>query len=409
LITPISIYIKDVFVNGKTKNKRRICKMKKLKIMICGSDGYIGHALTMKLARLGHRIIGIDNGSRRDAVKAHGSVSATNIEGMYDRHDTYHKIGNFTFIKMDVALEPGKLNKMIDHHKPDVIVNLAHNPSAPASMQHQPAANEILTNNILGTNNILWGMKQFSPETHYITVGSTGEYNHTINVDIEEGYFNFEHNGRTSEKCLFPREANSIYHASKISSTYLIDYLARVWNLKCTDVMQSVVYGIYTEETEKHKSPTRLDSDDMYGTVFNRFVVQAMINEPLTIYGHGKHQRAFLSLNDSVQALTLAIENPAEKGVVQTWNQLSEWHSIDEIIDIVKTVKKEIRTVNIDSPRKEFTGGHYYNLKSDKLKALGYVPTRTMEQEMRYIFDNIRLTSGLVDKLKKVVAPRVMF
>jgi len=383
--------------------------MKKLKIMLCGSDGYIGHPLVLRLLKKGHTVIGIDNGSRRDNVKDYGSISATHIPTLYNRHNAYHSIGNFIFIKCDIALEPSKINRLIDKHKPDVLVNLAHNPSAPASMQHQPAANEILTNNIIGTNNVLWGIHQFSPETHYITIGSTGEYNHTLDVDIEEGYFTFEHKGRTTKECLFPREANSLYHASKISSTYIIDYLTKLWDLKCTDVMQSVVYGLYTEECERYKSPTRLDSDDMYGTVFNRFLMQALIGEPLTVYGEGKHQRAFLALNDSIQALELAIYSTPEKGKVQTWNQLSEMHSIEDVVGIIKKVLPNLTTVHIDSPRGEFTGEHYYNIISDKLKDLGYEPTRTMEDEVRYIMDTIKLNVKLVGELQKVVKPRTIF
>ena len=384
-------------------------KKNKLFILLLGCDGYIGHPLTLRLLERNHIVVGIDNLSRRNIVENEiNSISASKIKKLYDRHDTYHKIGDFRFFNIDIVNESKRIEKIIIKYKPDCIINLAHNPSAPYSMIDREHANNVLINNIIGTNNLLWFIKEYCPDCHYITIGSTGEYNHTINVDIEEGYFTFNHKGRQSKKCLFPREANSLYHGSKVSSTYIIDYLTRLWGLRCTDIMQSIVYGLYTDETVKYNSLTRFDTDDCYGTVFNRFMIQSIIGTPLTVYGYGMHQRAFLSLNDSIQALEIAVNNPAEKGNVQTWNQLSEWISIKKLAQLIKE-NSNVNIQFIDSPRKEFTGGHYYNYITDNLNKLGYKPTRTMQEEIDFIKKVISLNEKEKEILKTVVKPKVLF
>lgn len=381
--------------------------MKRQKILILGWDGYIGFPLTLRCIRKGHVVHGVDNYDRRNAVKSIGSVSATDILTPKQRIDNLSVFGDFSVHEIDIIKHSEYLEKLIKRHQFDTIVNLAHNPSAPYSMIDINRADYVLQNNIIGTNRILWYIHQHSPKTHYITIGSTGEYNHTIGVDIEEGYFEFEHKGKKSKKSIFPRQGNSIYHVSKIASTYLIDYLARTWNLKCTDVMQSVVFGLYTDDLKVFKQINRCDTDDCFGTVINRFVVQALLGEPLTVFGHGKHQRGFISLNDSIQAIEIAINNTAEPGIVQTWNQLSEWHSIE---NITNTIKKIIpcKVQHIESPRNEFTGGHYYKFINDNLKSLGYKPTRTIEEEIEYMVKVISVENKR-DNLLSVIYPKVKF
>ena len=380
----------------------------KKRILILGNDGYIGHPLTMRLLKKGHIVSGIDNGSRRQMVSDIGNVSATDIFSQKSRRDAYTMMGDYTGYDFDIVRTPGLFRDLIAKKKFDVIVNLAHNPSASYSMISKEQADSVLINNILGTNALLWAVKESCPDTHIISIGSTGEYNHGINVDIEEGYFTFDHNNRTSVECLFPRQANSIYHASKVASTYLIDYCSRIWNLRCTDVMQSVVYGTWTPEVIAYRDPTRLDTDDCFGTVFNRFVVQALLGEPLTVFGNGEHKRGFLALNDSLQALEIAINNPAEPGKVQTWNQLSEWYSMNEVADKVLSIIPGTK-VSIPSPRKEKTDTHYYNYKTDILKGLGYEPTRTMEQEIEYMKNSVKINDKSAEILKKFIQPKVNY
>jgi len=385
------------------------------KTVICiGSDGYIGNALTQRLLKEGHTVIGVDSFLRRFWVKHNmKSFSAIPILSIDDKIDRFKQIGNFHFYSVDIVKYQEIIRHIIEMYEPDTIVNLAHIPSGPYSHISQDTANQTLTNNVIGTNNILWNIKEICPDCHYITIGTTGEYDHYSNIDIEEGYFQITHHGRLSKELMYPRRPGSIYHASKTASTYLIDFLCRTWNLKCTDVQQSIVFGAYTDEIDESKIYSRYDTDEAGGTVVNRFIMQAILDIPLTIYGEGKHQRGFLSLNDSVQALMIAVNNEPEPGHVQSWNQLSSWHSINDIADMVKNVASDyyinVKNNYIKSPRTEFTGDHYYKYITKNLTSLGYVPTRTIEQEIEYVFNVLISLKSELYPLRDVVMPKILW
>jgi len=377
-------------------------------IIVIGADGYIGNALVQRLLFKGYQVIGIDNFIRRNWVKVQmNSHSATKIKGMKDKKEEFQKIGNFEFMCFDISKDIDILDSTIATYKPGTIINLGHIPSGPYSMASHTNANITLSNNIIGTNNLLWSMKKHCPDCHYITIGTTGEYDHCNNIDIEEGYIQVEHNGRQSTEMIYPRRPGSIYHTSKTSSTYLIDFLAKSWGIKCTDVQQSVVFGIFTDEIDQTKIYSRFDSDEAAGTVLNRFIVQSLLNIPLTVYGEGKHQRGFISLNDSIQALQIAVDNPAEKGHVQVWNQLSEWHSMNDIANMVSDVHGDVEISHIPTLRNEHTGEHYYNYITKKLKSFGYKPTRTIKQEIEYCLNILKTDIDHIKPLQEVVIPKI--
>ena len=380
-----------------------------MKILVLGCDGYIGNALTQKLLYMGYEVHGVDNFLRRRWVgEIMNSYSATDILDMDLKFMKFCDIGKFEFSKCDVATEDTFLDAIICDFKPTTIINLAHIPSGPYSQIEQGCATETLINNYIGTNNVLWSMRRHCPDCHYITIGTTGEYDHYSNIDIEEGYIKINHNGRESNEMIYPRRPGSIYHCSKTASTYLIDFLARAWNIRCTDVQQSIVFGAYTDEIFKTKIYSRFDSDEAGGTVLNRFIVQAVLGIPLTIYGEGKHKRGFISLNDSVQALTLAVKNPAKPGRVQVWNQLSEWHSMNDIAQmVIDVIGDKVTTQHIETPRNEFTGDHYYNYKIEKLSELGYKPTRTIKEEIKFVYDILLPEAPKLQALRSVVQPKI--
>ena len=376
-------------------------------VFVIGCNGYIGHPLVQRLLFKKWNVIGIDNLLKEKQIKEAGDISAipSNLN-FSEREEKLKKIGNYEQYKYDLAQNLEEISSLIQEYKPKAIFNLAHIPSAPYSMISKDHANLTLMNNIIGTNNLLWDITRHSPHTHYITISSTGTYDHYCNINIEEGYFKIEHNGRKSEDLVFPRKGNSIYHTSKISNTYLIEYLTRIWGLKATDVMQSVVYGSYTDEIHKSEINTRLLGGDTHGTVINRFTIQAVTGVPLTVYGEGKHQRGIISLNDSIQALEIALENEPENGQARVWNQLSEWYSMNELAEMVKEVGNrkglDIDIEHIETPRPEYTGDHYYHYKTDILESLGYRPTRSIEQEVDYTMDKI--DTMLVPELRKIVS-----
>lgn len=383
-------------------------------VLLLGCDGYIGNALTQRLLFKGYKVIGIDNFLRRYWVQdTMHSFSSIPILNMIEKVAKFKEIGNFEFYNIDIVKDYNSLYNVISSEKLGTIINLAHIPSGPFSQISHECADITLKNNYLGTNNILWGIRELCPEAHYITIGTTGEYDHYSNIDIEEGYIVLNHKGRKSNEMIYPRRPGSIYHCSKTASTYLIDFLSRTWDLMCTDIQQAVVFGSYTEEIDNTKIYSRFDSDEAAGTVINRFIVQSILGVPLTIYGRGEHQRGFISLNDSIQALMLAVENVAEKGSVQVWNQLSEWHSINEVSDMIINVSKkfgmDIKKSYIQSPRTEYTGKHYYKYITQKLSKLGYIPTRSIEEEIEYVYNILAPLKKDLEPLKHVVEPKILW
>lgn len=386
-------------------------------VLVCGYDGYIGHALTLRLLHEGYNVYGIDNGSRRvNVTKVMGSFSAFPINTPTDRTKKFKEIGNFDCEIIDICSEEyfTRLQGIFRHFQPDVVVNLAQQPSAPFSHLDNFQMRATTLNNIMGTLNIIQCMKECCPDAHLIQIGSMGEYQVDVDTDIAEGIFEFDFNGRKSKSSIFPRRPGSIYHASKVSSTYLIDCACRFWGMRAIDIMQGVVYGNWTKEIEETGMDTRFDSDESFGTVVNRFIVQAIIDHPLTIYGNGLHKRGFLALNDSVQCLILAIENKPGKGEYVTWNQLDEVFSMNEIADkIQKTGKKfgfSAEKQYIPTPRKEVVEDHYYNPLTDKLRELGFKQTRFIEDEAAHVFSRVGKNSTLLNRirdLEKVVIPEI--
>lgn len=390
-------------------------------VLMLGHDGYIGHALTLRLLYEGYNVYGIDDLSRRENVTGiMDSFSAFPINTPINRYKRFQEIGNFDCRYFNIASlfqeneDHETLHEIFQDFQPDVVVNLAQQPSAPFSHLDDKQMRLTTYNNIMGTLNIIQCMRQYAIDAHLIQIGSMGEYQVDVDTDIAEGIFEFDFNGRKSKASIFPRRPGSIYHASKVSSTYLIDCACRFWDMKAIDIMQGVVYGNWTDEIEETGMDTRLDSDESFGTVVNRFIMQAIIDHPLTIFGDGLHKRGFLALNDSIQCLMLAIENAPEKGEYVTWNQLDEVFSMNEVADKVRSIGKTfsfgVESKHIPTPRKEVVDDHYYNPLTDKLKELGFKQTRTIEDESEYIFSRVAKNTSLLNRircLEKVVVPKI--
>lgn len=383
-------------------------------VLVTGCDGYIGHALVLKLLEEGNNVIGLDIFSRRAHVSEMGSFSAMPIESNTVRDTLYKEIGQWLFYNTGTTNSIA-LKNIFRHHDIDVVVNLAQQPSAPYSHISRHHAEKTNTNNVNGVINLLWCMKEHCPNSHLVHIGTMGEYDPSVGVRIPEGKFRFWHRFRRAKESIFPRRPGSFYHASKVAATYYIDLASRIWGLRATDIMQGVVYGNWTEEIDKYESHTRLDSDEAFGTVFNRFVVQAMLDMPLTIYGKGKHKRGFLSLYDSVQCLMIAVNNPPKEGEYRTWNQLVNVYSMNEVADIVidaaEYYSKKIEKVHIESPRVEDTSDFYYKPTIDTLRKLGYVNDgTTMFDEALYIFEHFEknpMDEEDKKKLRNVIMPKI--
>ena len=386
-------------------------------IIVLGHDGYIGHALTLRLLNKGYKVIGVDSELRRRAVEEMGSFSATPIYSMEDRAKLFKEIGDFAFYYGDISIEPGYilLANLIQQNQPLAVVNLAQQPSAPYSQISVEHARKTAVNNIASTINVLWAIRDHSPESHLVQIGTMGEYDPALGRTIPEGWLTLPvetpvgKKERASKRVIFPRSGGSFYHTSKISATYFLEFVCRIWGLAVTDIMQGIVYGNWTPEIEFYDSHTRLDSDEAFGTVVNRFIVQTVLEHPLTVYGKGHHKRGFIALNDSVQCLMLAIENAPDEPY-RVWNQLDTVHSMFEVAQMIKSAGVKHRygpmIKAIPTPRVEITEEFRYDVVCDKLKALGFEPTRTIEQEAEYAIGVLK-ENRKVSELSSVVMPKI--
>jgi UDP-sulfoquinovose synthase len=379
-----------------------------MKILILGIDGYIGWGLAMHLAKRGHTVSGIDNFSRRANVESVGSHSATPILDMEERLSAFKRIHgeNLSFFEGDL-LNYNFLADVVKQTRPDSIVHLAEQPSAPFSMIDRNHAMYTQHNNIEGTLNVLYAMKEIVPESHLVKLGTMGEYG-TPNIDIPEGFFEIEFRGR-KDLLPFPRQPGSLYHLSKVHDTANVMFACRVWKLCSTDIMQGVVYGTRTHEMVDDSLMTRFDFDESFGTVINRYCAEAVIGLPLTPYGQGKQRRGFIDLVDSIQCLTIAIENPAAKGEYRVFNQLDEVYSIIELAErVAKAANKQgidVKIRNVENPRIE-KEEHYYNVDHEHLRKLGFKPTRNIEETLEIMLRDLSKYRDRVLEKSQAILPK---
>ncbi len=378
-------------------------------IVVCGSNGYIGNALVLRLLSKGYKVVGIDNDIKEKWVGELGSISAIPTLFMRDKAEKLKNIGRFDFYRFDVARDVNDLRSIIDYHKPTTIVNLAQQPSAPYSQKSLRHARETYTNNMIGSLNLLWLIKEIDREIHFLEIESMGTYQPEVGTEIPENLFRFEYKGKTSAPSLFPRRPGSFYHASKVANTYSIDAVNRWWGLKATAINQGIVYGNWTPEIDEHSIHSPLWADECFGTVVNRFIVQMLLEHPLTVYGEGGQTRGFLSLNDSVQCLELLIDHPPESAEMRIINQLDQVLFINDIANKVNHYRMNCTSLegcihHIEDPRVECTHSFPYNPSTATLNKLGFKHTRTIEQEIEYSASQI--DPYILPRLGKLVMPK---
>jgi UDP-sulfoquinovose synthase len=329
------------------------------------------------LSEAGHDVAIADNFVRRQIDHELGAGSLTAISDLRERVKAWREVsGRGIEVEVGDLLGWDFVAEVMERHRPDAVVHFAEQRSAPYSMIDRRHAVYTQHNNVIGNLNLLFAMKEFAPDAHLVKLGTMGEYG-TPNIDIEEGFIEIEHNGRR-DTLPFPKQPGSFYHLSKVHDSHNIHFACKIWELRATDLHQGVVYGTVTPQTERDvRLANRFDYEDVFGTVLNRFCVQAVIGHPLTVYGTGGQTRGFLDIRDTVRCIELAVENPAEHGEFRVFNQFTEEFSVERLAElVVEAAYKmgiEASIENVPNPRVELEE-HYYNAKHTRLLVLGLEP-----------------------------------
>ena len=364
--------------------------MSDMNVLILGGDGYLGWPTAMYFSKRGHTVTVVDNYFRRNASIELDCESLIPTTNLFQRVKRWKEASGKTinvFIG-DIAQYEFLLS-VFRESRPDTIIHYAEQPSAPYSMLNREKAAFTIQNNLISTLNIIYGVKEVVPGSHIVKLGTMGEYG-TPDIDIEEGWLEIEHKGRR-DKFLFPREASSLYHTTKIQDTDLLWFYVRTWGLRVTDLMQGPVYGISTDEADIHDDlKPNFHYDEIFGTVLNRFIVQALVGYPLTVYGKGGQKRGYINLRDTLQCVYLSAAQPADYGELRIFNQVTEVFSVNELASMVQRVGRElghdVRIHNVENPRKE-KENHYYNPKYTGLVELGLDPHYLTDEVLARMFN----------------------
>jgi UDP-sulfoquinovose synthase len=371
-------------------------------ILILGGDGYLGWPTAMYFSQRGYAVTVADNYFRRNACTTLDVGMLYPVPTLQERAKIwYEKTGKEIKVIVGDLADPEIMRGFFDGRVrydwaidpsfsgiPQTVVHYAEQPSAPYSLMNYKTANYTLSNNLLVTNNLMFAVRDFARDTHIIKLGTMGEYG-TPNIDIEEGWLEIEHKGR-KDKFLFPRQASSMYHTSKIMDTDLFWFGVRMWNLRVTDLMQGPVYGMETEEsTVDNRLKTIFNYDEIFGTVVNRFIVQAVVGYPLTVYGKGGQTRGYLNIKDTLQCVHMSEQTPAQAGELRIFNQIMETFSVNQLAELTAKVGKQlgypVEIKCIENPRKE-AEEHYYNPTYQGLIELGVNPHYLTEEVMTGLF-----------------------
>jgi UDP-sulfoquinovose synthase len=345
-----------------------------MRILVLGGDGYCGWATALYLSKKGHEVSMVDNYIRRLWDHELGAQTLTPIRPMTQRLNAWReRSGKEIGMHVGDVTDHEFLAQVISETRPEAVVHFAEQRSAPYSMIDRKHAVSTQVNNVVGTLNLLFALQEFTPDCHLVKLGTMGEYG-TPNIDIEEGYITIEHNGR-KDLLPYPKQPGSFYHLSKVHDSHNIAFACRIWGLRATDLHQGVVYGTLTDETALDEALiNRFDYDEVFGTVLNRFCVQAAVQHPLTVYGKGGQTRGYIDIRDTVRCIELACLNPAGRGECRVFNQFTEQFTVLQLAHMVQSVAKNmglhVAIDHLPDPRVELEE-HYYNAKHSRLADLG--------------------------------------
>lgn len=375
------------------------------RILILGNAGYIGWQLTKHLVSRGDIVWGLDSFLRDRLVRESGSDSIIPILPVEKRKTILNNLGfDFTFTKGDIV-DYGTTYSIISQFNPDTIIHLAEIASAPFSLESIKTATLTQHNNVIGTLNLLFAIRDINPNIHLIKLATMGELG-TPKIPITEGYIEIEYK-RKKDLFPFPKQPFSFYHISKSQDTLNIEFACKAWKLNCTNIFQGVLFGTQIKSLNHPGLETRFDVCPTWGTAINRMCAQAVIEHPLTVYGKGGQTRGFLPLRDSIQCLALLADNPAQG--YRIVNQMAETH---RIIDLAHTIQRiawgeyQLRpeVVHLENPRIE-KEEHFYEVERKILSELGYKPSITLEDEIRLVIQDLIPYKDRIKKLEHLLIP----
>lgn len=371
-----------------------------MKIIIAGGDGFCGWPTALYFSQKGHEVAVVDSLIRREWDKELGTQSLTPIASIEDRLTAWtEKSGK----KMKFYLGDLQDYDFVEHifkdFQPEAFVHYAEQRSAPYSMIDRQHAVFTQVNNVVGNLNVLFAMKEYTPDCHLIKLGTMGEYG-TPNIDIEEGYIRIVHNGR-EDVLPYPKQPFSFYHLSKVHDSHNVMFACKSWGIRATDLNQGVVYGLWTDETKlDERLYNRIDYDGVFGTALNRFCIQAAVGHELTVYGKGGQTRAFLDIRDTLQCVELAALNPANPGEFRVFNQFTEQFSVLGLAERVQAVASQMgiesKIAHLENPRVE-KEEHYYHAAHTKLLDLGLQPHLLSDELIRGLIETAQQYRDRVD------------
>lgn len=376
-----------------------------MKIAILGGDGFVGWPTALHLSDAGHDIHILDNLSRRWIDTELGVQSLTPMDSIQERTRIWHaETGRRVhFNLIDLARDYELLKNWLAEHRPDAVIHFAEQRAAPYSMKSDRHKNYTVNNNVNATHNLLNALVELNLDAHLVHLGTMGVYGYsTIGAAIPEGYLPVgidTMSGETvKQDILYPSNPGSIYHMTKCLDQLLFQFYAKNDGLRITDLHQGIVWGTHTPQTARHPQlVNRFDYDGDYGTVLNRFLIQAAIGYPITVHGVGGQTRAFIHIRDSVRCIELALKNPPTRGSrVEIFNQMTETHRVRDLAEMVAKLTGA-QVAYLPNPRKEAPENDLV-VDNKKFLALGLDPVRLEDGLLAEVVDVAKKFAYRVDR-----------
>ncbi|TRX59264.1 NAD-dependent epimerase/dehydratase family protein [Corynebacterium hiratae] len=378
-----------------------------MKVAILGGDGFCGWPASLYLSDQGHDVIIVDNLSRRAIDEELGAESLTPIASIEDRLAAWTEVSGKTigFRNLDVAQDYDGLLEFLNTERPDAVVHFAEQRAAPYSMKNSRTKRYTVDNNINATHNLLAAIVESEQDIHVAHLGTMGVYGYgTAGMKIPEGYLDVQvdagENGVVKQQILYPSNPGSVYHMTKVLDQHLFAYYAKNDELRITDLHQGIIWGTHTEQTQKdERLINRFDYDGDYGTVLNRFLIQAGIGYPLTVHGTGGQTRAFIHIRDMVRCIELALQNPPARGErVKIINQMTETHRVRDLAELLAKISGA-EVAYVPNPRKE-SAENELHVTNDTFLELGLEPTTLSEGLLHEVEEVARKYADRVDRSK---------